>query len=105
QRIAGVDGAPGQAQLAVCELRVAQAVPKWIKRLSFEVAIGPALHRVALEVRKLTDTRVERDRQPACRIVLAAQGFRYGSAALFARIESLKDRVGVVVDPVDGECA
>src|SRR5689334_19407260 len=61
-----------QAQVAVTELRVAEAVTERIKRLAGEVAVGPVRHTVVFEVGQLVHARVERKRKPTCGVVFSA---------------------------------
>src|SRR5438045_671343 len=61
------------AEIAVFEACVAEPISKRIKRLSFKVPIGSPLHRVILKMGQLVDVLVKRNRQPARRIVFAAQ--------------------------------
>src|SRR5689334_18956178 len=49
-------------EIAVTELRVAQAVSKRIERLAGEIAVRPVGHPVVLKVRQLIDSRIEGDR-------------------------------------------
>src|ERR1035437_8320149 len=90
----------GHTEVAVSERCVAEPITKWVKRLAFEVPIGPVRHLVVFEVGQLADILVERNRQPARWIVLAAQRYSDRRAALFAWAPRLENRVGVLVDPV-----
>src|SRR5690242_8367268 len=81
QRIASVDGLIRKIQIAIAECRVAESISKCPERLTLEVAICPAFHRVVFEVRQLVHIFVERDWQAAGGIVFATQGLSDCSAA------------------------
>src|SRR6185437_3693715 len=92
----------GQRQAAIAERRVTQAVPEWPERLSFEVPVRAALHRIILEVGQLIDVFVERHGQTSRRIALATQRSGNGCSTLLAGIPRLEDGVGVRLLP--GRC-
>src|ERR1017187_745478 len=105
----GGDGLPcrhslrGDTEVAVLEGGVAESVAKLIERLAFEVPVGPVCHFIILEMGELGNVLVERNRQPTRGIVLAAQRLSDRCAAFFAGIPCFENRVGMIVDPVDGQ--
>ncbi len=85
--------------------RVAEPVPKRIKRLASEVSVGSVCHSVIFKVRQLVHSGVERKRQSSSRIVLTAQCVGNRRSTFFTWIPCFKNGVGVGVDPVDSQRA
>src|SRR5581483_3071878 len=91
-----------EAEIAVTEGRVTQAIAEGIQRLSVEVAVGAAFHRIVLKVGKLADILVEGYRKAPRRIVLAAQGLGNCRSAFLSGIPRFQDGVSVFAGPVYG---
>ena len=101
--LAGRNSLRWDIETAVAEGRVAESVSEQIKRLATEVAVGPVGHPVIFKVGQLVDAGVERNWQPSCGIVFAAQCFSNCCSALFTGVPCFKNGVGVPVDPVDSQ--
>src|SRR2546425_6533251 len=90
-----------RAQLLVREAGIAQTVAERVQRRALEESIGPAFHAVVVERRQVVDALVERDGQPAARIVVAEQHVRDRGSGRLTGIPRLDDRRDVLLRPAD----
>ena len=104
-RTSGIHGLLRHLEVTVFERRVAEPVSERVERLSFEVPVGPAGHRIVLEVGQLREVLVEGQRQPAGRIVLAAERLGDCSPAFLAGVPRFENGICVIVDPIDSQSA
>src|SRR6185437_10573606 len=97
--------AGGDMETAVGEAGVAEAIAEGVERLAGEVAVGAALHGVVVEGWELRKRGVEGEWEAAGRVVVAGEGFGDCGAAGFAGIPGFENGGGVLLRPVDSECA
>src|SRR5437588_10979747 len=91
--------------MAVREFRITQAKSKRVERLSFEVSVSAASHRVVFKKRELIYALVKGYRQPTCRIIGTGKGLGDSASSFFAGVPGIEDCVGMLRCPIHRKCA
>src|SRR5581483_5641832 len=92
----GFDAPWPNFQAAVRKARIAESEAESIERLCRQITIGPAAHRVLFKRRDLAQRRIESQRKPPGRIIIAGQRLRYRRATLLAGIPGLENRICIL---------